>query len=36
LAALFADNDAWCYTTQTRAIHPTAQEWPRQLQLAGD
>jgi UDP-3-O-[3-hydroxymyristoyl] N-acetylglucosamine deacetylase len=36
LAALFADQDAWCYTTQTRVPHPSTQKWPQQLQLAGD
>ena len=36
LAALFADRDAWCYTTHSRASPPTAPEWPERLQLAGD
>src|SRR5262245_33773025 len=36
LAALFADKEAWCYTTQCRATHQSGQEWQRELQLAGD
>jgi UDP-3-O-[3-hydroxymyristoyl] N-acetylglucosamine deacetylase len=36
LAALFADKEAWCYTTQCRATHQSGQEWQSGLQLAGD
>jgi len=36
LAALFADKDAWCFTTQSRAIRPPVTEWPERMQLAGD
>jgi UDP-3-O-[3-hydroxymyristoyl] N-acetylglucosamine deacetylase len=36
LAALFADREAWCYTTQSRPVHRSAPEWQHGLQLAGD
>jgi UDP-3-O-[3-hydroxymyristoyl] N-acetylglucosamine deacetylase len=36
LAALFADPDAWCYTTMSRATGPGRLEWQDELQLAGE
>ena len=36
LAALFADDEAWCYTTPSRSIHRGQREWQDGLQLAGD
>src|SRR5436190_6331437 len=36
LAALFADDEAWCYTTLGRSIHRGEREWQDGLQLAGD
>ncbi len=36
LAALFADREAWCYTTLSRSTHRSEREWPDALQLAGD
>jgi UDP-3-O-[3-hydroxymyristoyl] N-acetylglucosamine deacetylase len=36
LAALFADREAWCYTTLSRATWRNGEEWQGGLQLAGD
>jgi UDP-3-O-[3-hydroxymyristoyl] N-acetylglucosamine deacetylase len=36
LAALFADREAWCWTTLSRTAHRGTREWPENLQLAGD
>jgi UDP-3-O-[3-hydroxymyristoyl] N-acetylglucosamine deacetylase len=36
LAALFADREAWCYTTLSRSSHRGEREWQDGLQLAGD
>lgn len=36
LWALFADGEAWCYTTVSRSTHRGALEWQDGLQLAGD
>jgi len=36
LAALFEDNQAWCYTTANRALELGGLEWENELQLAGD
>jgi UDP-3-O-[3-hydroxymyristoyl] N-acetylglucosamine deacetylase len=36
LSALFADDDAWCYTTMGRSTHHGEREWQDGLQLAGD
>ncbi len=36
LSALFADNEAWCYTTLGRGTHRGDREWQDGLQLAGD
>jgi UDP-3-O-[3-hydroxymyristoyl] N-acetylglucosamine deacetylase len=36
LAALFADDDAWCYTTASRASEFRGLEWQEELQLAGE
>jgi UDP-3-O-[3-hydroxymyristoyl] N-acetylglucosamine deacetylase len=36
LSALFADREAWCYTTLSRSTHHGGQEWQEDLQLAGD
>jgi len=36
LAVLFADPDAWCYTTMSRAIGSGGLEWQDELQLAGE
>jgi hypothetical protein len=33
---LFADDDAWCYTTLGRSTHRGEREWQDGLQLAGD
>lgn len=35
LAALFADNDAWCCTTLSRPVDPGRRQWQSELQLAG-
>jgi UDP-3-O-[3-hydroxymyristoyl] N-acetylglucosamine deacetylase len=35
LAALFADREAWCWTTMSRTTHHE-REWQETLQLAGD
>jgi len=36
LAALFADDEAWRYTTMSRAVELSGLEWQNELQLAGD
>ncbi len=36
LAALFADQEAWCYTTLSRSTRRGEQAWQDGLQLAGD
>jgi UDP-3-O-[3-hydroxymyristoyl] N-acetylglucosamine deacetylase len=36
LAALFADEDAWCHTTLSRTTELGRLEWPGALQLAGE
>jgi UDP-3-O-[3-hydroxymyristoyl] N-acetylglucosamine deacetylase len=36
LSALFADREAWCYTTLSRSTHRGEREWQDGLQLAGD
>jgi UDP-3-O-[3-hydroxymyristoyl] N-acetylglucosamine deacetylase len=36
LAALFADDEAWCYTTMSRAVELGGLQWQKELQLAGD
>jgi hypothetical protein len=36
LSALFADGEAWCYTTVSRSTHRGELEWQDGLQLAGD
>jgi UDP-3-O-[3-hydroxymyristoyl] N-acetylglucosamine deacetylase len=36
LAALFADDEAWRYTTMSRAVELSGLEWQDELQLAGD
>jgi UDP-3-O-[3-hydroxymyristoyl] N-acetylglucosamine deacetylase len=36
LTALFADDDAWCYMTLSRATDLGELEWRNELQLAGD
>jgi len=36
LAALFADDDAWCYTTLSRAAAPGGLPWREEVQLAGE
>jgi UDP-3-O-[3-hydroxymyristoyl] N-acetylglucosamine deacetylase len=36
LAALFADGDAWCYTTLSRTTGLGGLEWPDEFQLAGE
>ena len=36
LSALFADREAWCYTTVSRSTHRGELEWQDRLQLAGD
>ena len=36
LAALFADDEAWRYTTMSRAVELSELEWQNELQLAGD
>jgi UDP-3-O-[3-hydroxymyristoyl] N-acetylglucosamine deacetylase len=36
LAALFADHEAWCYTTLSRPTHRGERAWQDGLQLAGD
>jgi UDP-3-O-[3-hydroxymyristoyl] N-acetylglucosamine deacetylase len=36
LATLFADGDAWCYTTLDRATESGGLEWRDELELAGE
>jgi UDP-3-O-[3-hydroxymyristoyl] N-acetylglucosamine deacetylase len=36
LATLFAEEEAWCYTTLDRATDPGGPEWQNELRLAGD
>src|SRR5277367_244210 len=36
LSALFADREAWCYTTLSRSAHHAEREWQDGLQLASD
>ena len=36
LAALFADDEAWRYTTMSRAVELSGLEWQNELQLAGN
>jgi UDP-3-O-[3-hydroxymyristoyl] N-acetylglucosamine deacetylase len=36
LAALFAQRDAWCYTTVSRATDLAGLEWRDEMQLAGE
>ncbi|HEY1433551.1 MAG TPA: UDP-3-O-acyl-N-acetylglucosamine deacetylase [Stellaceae bacterium] len=36
LAALFADPEAWCWTTMSRTTRCGEREWQEDLQLAGD
>ena len=36
LAALFADREAWCWTTMSPSAHRSTREWQENLQLAGD
>jgi hypothetical protein len=36
LAALFADDDAWCYTTLIRPTGLGGLEWQDELRLAGE
>jgi UDP-3-O-[3-hydroxymyristoyl] N-acetylglucosamine deacetylase len=36
LAALFADDEAWCYTRVRRPVELSGLEWQDELQLAGD
>jgi UDP-3-O-[3-hydroxymyristoyl] N-acetylglucosamine deacetylase len=36
LSALFADQEAWCYTTMSRESPRTVEEWQERQQLAGD
>ena len=36
LAALFADGEAWCYTTLSRVMEFPPACWPEELQLAGE
>jgi UDP-3-O-[3-hydroxymyristoyl] N-acetylglucosamine deacetylase len=36
LAALFGDEEAWCYTTLSRTTELAGSDWRDELQLAGD
>ena len=36
LAAFFADDEAWCYTTVSRAPSAAGREWQDELRLAGE